>query len=248
MKLTVVGCSGSYPGPDSAASSYLVEADGVQVVLDMGNGALGQLQRYTTLDRPAAVLLSHLHADHVIDLTSYYVVRRYHPDGQMPTLPVYGPHGSAHRMARAYDLPYNPGMTHEFDFRVFSAEPFEVGPFTVSVVPVIHPVEAYAIRLEHAGRTLVYSGDTSPTPELVRIAQDADVFVCEAAFLSDRDNPEGLHLTGREAGQAASDAGASSLIITHVPPWGDPARAIAEAKETYAGPLDLAAPGMTVEV
>ena len=151
-------------------------------------------------------------------------------------------------MARAYDLPYNPGMTHEFDFRVFPTDPFEVGPFRVSVVPVIHPVEAYAIRLEHGGRTLTYSGDTCPTPELARIATDADVFVCEAAFLSDRPNPEGLHLTGREAGQAATDAGVRSLIITHVPPWGDAARALAEAKETYAGPLDLAAPGMTVEI
>ena len=248
MRLTVVGCSGSYPGPDSAASSYLVEADGFQVVLDLGNGALGQLQRYTTLDRPGAVLLSHLHADHVIDLTSYYVVRRYHPDGQMPTLPVYGPHGSAHRMARAYDLPYNPGMTQEFDFRVFSHEPFEVGPFTVTVVPVVHPVEAYAMRLEHDGRVLVYSGDTCPTPSLGEIAAGADVFLCEAAFLSDRENPGGLHLTGREAGQVATEAGAGSLIVTHVPPWGDPARALAEAKETYAGPLDLAVPGMTVEV
>jgi len=248
MKLTVVGCSGSFPGPDSAASSYLVEADGYQVVLDLGNGALGQLQRYTTLDRPGAVLLSHLHADHVIDLTSYYVVRRYHPDGQMPTLPVYGPHGSSHRMARAYDLPYNPGMTQEFDFRIFPGKPFQVGPFTVTVVPVIHPVDAYAMRLEHGGRTLVYSGDTAPTPALQAIASDADVFLCEAAFLSDRENPEGLHLTGREAGQAATEADVGGLIITHVPPWGDAARAMAEAKETYVGPLELAAPGMTVEV
>jgi ribonuclease BN (tRNA processing enzyme) len=248
MKLTIVGCSGSFPGPDSAASSYLVEADDYQVVLDLGNGALGQLQRYTTLDRPGAVLFSHLHADHVIDLTSYYVVRRYHPDGQMPTLPVYGPHGSSHRMARAYDLPYNPGMTHEFDFRTYSAQPVEIGPFTVTVVPVLHPVEAYAIRLEHGGRTLVYSGDTAPTPTLNRIAEGADVFLCEAAFLSGRQNPAGLHLTGREAGEAATEAGVGGMVITHVPPWGDSARAMAEAKETYAGPLELAAPGMTVEV
>jgi len=248
MRLTIVGCSGSYPGPDSAASSYLVEADDYQLVLDLGNGALGQLQRYTSLDRPEAVLLSHLHADHVIDLTSYYVVRRYHPDGQMPTLPVYGPHGSAHRMARAYDLPYNPGMTHEFDFRVYSSEPFEVGPFTVTVVPVVHPVDAYAIRLQHGGRTLVYSGDTAPTPALGQIAKGADLFLCEAAFLEGRENPEGLHLTGREAGAIATQARAASVLITHVPPWGDAARALAESRETYGGPLELAAPGMTIEV
>lgn len=248
MKLTIVGCSGSFPGPDSAASCYLVEADGFQVLLDMGNGGLGQLQRYTTLDRPGAVLLSHLHADHVIDLTSYYVVRRYHPDGPMGPLPVYGPHGSAHRMARAYDLPYNPGMTHEFDFVTFPEEPFEVGPFRVTVAPVVHPVEAYAMRLEHAGRVLVYSGDTCPTPTLPEIARGADVFLCEAAFLEGRTNPEGLHLTGKEAGEAATEAGVDRLIITHVPPWGDPDQAFAEAKDAYAGPVELAAPGLVVEV
>jgi ribonuclease BN (tRNA processing enzyme) len=247
MKLTIVGCSGSYPGPDSAASCYLVEADGYQVVLDMGNGGLGQLQRYTTLDRPGAVLISHLHADHVIDLTSYYVVRRYHPAGPMATLPVYGPHGSSHRMARAYDLPYNPGMTHEFAFITYPEETFEVGPFQVRVVPVVHPVEAYAIRLEHDGKVLVYSGDTCPTPNLNDIARGADVFLCEAAFQEGKPNPEGLHLTGKEAGDVATDAGVGNLVLTHVPPWGDPAVALAEAKDAYLGQTDLARPGLTVE-
>jgi ribonuclease BN (tRNA processing enzyme) len=68
MRLTVVGCSGSMPGPDSAASCYLLEADGFQLVVDLGNGALGGLQRYTALSRIDAVALSHLHADHCLDL------------------------------------------------------------------------------------------------------------------------------------------------------------------------------------
>jgi ribonuclease BN (tRNA processing enzyme) len=247
VKLTIVGCSGSYPGPDSAASCYLVEADGYHLVLDMGNGGLGQLQRYTTLDAPGAVMLSHLHADHVIDLTSYYVVRRYHPKGPMGTLPVYGPHGSAHRMARAYDLPYNPGMTHEFDFVTYPEEAFEVGPFTVRVAPVIHPVEAYAMRLEHNGKVLVYSGDTSPTPDLTALAKGADVFLCEAAFEEGKPNPEGLHLTGKEAGDVATQAGVGSLVVTHVPPWGDCDVALREARDAFTGPTELARPGMTVE-
>ena len=83
MRLTVVGCSGSFPGPDSPASCYLVEQDGYRVVLDLGNGALGQLQRYVSLDDVDAVLISHLHVDHVIDLCSYYVARRYRPAGPL---------------------------------------------------------------------------------------------------------------------------------------------------------------------
>ena len=82
MRLTVVGCSGSFPGPDSAASCYLVEADGFRVLLDLGNGALGPLQRYADIYAVDAVLVSHLHSDHFIDLCSYYVALRYRdPDG-----------------------------------------------------------------------------------------------------------------------------------------------------------------------
>ena len=86
MKLTVVGCSGSFPGPDSPASSYLLEEEGYRAVLDLGNGALGALQRYASLDAVDAVLVSHLHVDHVIDLCSYYVARRYRPatNGDQP--------------------------------------------------------------------------------------------------------------------------------------------------------------------
>ncbi|HET7430919.1 MAG TPA: MBL fold metallo-hydrolase, partial [Nocardioides sp.] len=109
MRLTVVGCSGSFPGPQAAASCYLVEADHDgrtwRILLDLGSGAYGSLQRYADPLSIDAVFLSHLHADHCLDLTGYYVVRRYHPAGHQPRIPVWGPEGTADRMARAYDLP-----------------------------------------------------------------------------------------------------------------------------------------------
>ena len=112
MRVTVVGCSGSYPGPDSPASCYLIEAehDGRtwRVVMDLGNGALGALHRYADPLAIDAVLLSHLHADHCLDLCGYHVLRKYHPSGHQPRIPVHGPEGTADRMARAYDLPPRP--------------------------------------------------------------------------------------------------------------------------------------------
>ena len=92
MRLTVLGCSGSYNGPDAAASSYLVEAehdDGTgsrtwRLLLDLGSGALGPLQRLTDPLGIDAVLLSHLHADHCLDLCGYHVLRKYHPHGPQP--------------------------------------------------------------------------------------------------------------------------------------------------------------------
>src|ERR1700721_2646696 len=98
MRLTVVGCSGSFPGPDSAASCYLLEADGFRLVVDMGNGSLGALQRYTGLFYVDAVCLSHLHADPCVVLYSYSVARTYSPAGPQPAIPVYGPAGPAGRI------------------------------------------------------------------------------------------------------------------------------------------------------
>ena len=143
MRLTIVGCSGSYPGPDSPASCYLVEHEGHSLVLDLGNGAFGALQKHTDVYDVDAVVLSHLHADHCIDLTSYYVFRKYHPDGHAPVIPVIGPTGSADRLARAYDLPPEEGMHGEFEFRDH-VEVTEIGPFRITTALMNHPVPCYA--------------------------------------------------------------------------------------------------------
>ncbi|MCW2757653.1 MAG: fold metallo-hydrolase [Nocardioidaceae bacterium] len=165
VELTVVGSSGSYPGPDSPASCYLLvaEQDGRtwRVVLDLGNGALGALQRHVDPLLIDAVLLSHLHADHCLDLCGYYVMRKYHPSGPQPRIPVHGPAGTADRMARAYDLDPDPGMRGEFDFLTWGEEPVVVGPFSITTRAVNHPVQAFALRVECDGRVLVFSGDTA---------------------------------------------------------------------------------------
>ena len=121
MRLTVIGCSGSFAGPDAAASCYLVETTDEhdrtwRVLLDLGSGALGPLQSLADPAGIDAVFFSHLHADHCLDLCGYYVLRKYHPGGALPPIPVWGPTGVARRMAQAYDLPADPGMALEFEF------------------------------------------------------------------------------------------------------------------------------------
>lgn len=248
MRLTVVGCAGSMPGPDSAASCYLVQAGDATVVLDLGNGALGPLQRYVRLDEIDGVLLSHLHPDHCLDLCGLYVAARYGPWSRPARIPVWGPDGTAARLARAYGMPEDPGMTGEFDFRGYPAEPFDVGGVRVSVAPVAHPVPAYAVRLEHAGRSLAYSGDTGPSRSLVDLASSADLLVCEAGFPDDETNPADLHLSGRDAGEHATAAGVGRVLLTHVPPWGDPNEALAAARSAFSGPVTLARPNAELEV
>lgn len=248
MKLTVVGASGSYPGPDSAASCYLVQHEGFSVVLDVGNGSLGALARHIDIHDVDAVLLSHLHPDHCIDLCAWYVARHYRPGGRLPPLDVWGPEGTADRMARAYDLPTDPGMHDEFTFRTWTAGTRRIGPFEVTVDRVVHPGSAWGVRLEAGGRTLTYSGDTDACDALVGLARDADLFLCEASYRDDEINPPGVHLTGAEAGAGATHAGAGRLLITHVPPWYAAADARAEAARTFHGPVELALPGAVHEV
>lgn len=249
MRLTVVGCSGSFPGPDSAASSYLVEAEGHRILLDLGSGALGPLARHMSIYDVEAVLISHLHADHFFDLCGLYVARRYHPDGRLPRIPVYGPHGIGRRLTEAYGLDRSPGMNEEFDLREWEdGASYDVGPLRVTVARVAHPVESFAMRVEHEGRVLVYSGDSGASDALVEIARDADLFLCEAGFLDSPDNPTGLHLTGREAAEHASRARARRLVLTHVPPWHDPMRTLAEAGPAYEGGVEIARPGATYDL
>ncbi len=256
MRLTIVGCSGSYPGPESAASCYLLEAEHTsesgetrtwRVLLDLGNGALGQLHRYADPLVIDAVFVSHLHADHCLDLCGYYVMRKYHPTGPQPQIPVWGPDGTAERMARAYDLPDEPGMSEEFDFRVYDG-PLEIGPFHIEPHRVVHPVTAFALRVTADGRTLVYSGDTGPCTALDDAASGAHLLLAEASFQTGDDNPPDLHLTGADCGRTAAKAGVERLVLTHVPPWHDAARAEAEARAEWDGPLELARAGATYEV
>ncbi|MGL5826589.1 MAG: MBL fold metallo-hydrolase [Nocardioides sp.] len=252
MRLTVIGCAGSFPGPNSPASCYLVEADAGgktwRILLDLGNGAFGALQRHVDPRLIDAVFLSHLHPDHCLDMCGYYVYRKYHPAGAQPAIPVCGPSGVAHRLARAYDLPMVPGMTAEFAFEEYDAQPISVGPFTVTPVPVVHPVPAYGLRVEAGGRVLAYSGDTGPCKGLFTVASGAHLLLAEASFRSTDVNPPDVHLTGVDCGLLAHAQRVGQLVITHVPAWHDVATAVAEARSAYAGRVVAAASGQVFEV
>jgi ribonuclease BN (tRNA processing enzyme) len=247
MRLTVLGCSGSLPGPGSPSAGYLVQAGGASVALDLGSGTLGPLQRHVDPYELTAVALSHLHPDHCADLTGLLVYLRYHPRrpaGWAP-LPVYGPSETETRIgaasaASAAELA-SITMGDVFDFRAPAAPaaPVAVGPMTLRAAPVAHPCEAYALRVEHAGRTLVYTGDSGPCDTLTAIASGADVLLAEATWTDDPSRPPDLHLSGLQAGRLAGEAAVGRLLLTHVAPWTDPQAVLAEARTTFDGPVDL---------
>ncbi|HET8658717.1 MAG TPA: MBL fold metallo-hydrolase [Micromonosporaceae bacterium] len=248
MRLTVLGCAGSFPGPESACSAYLVEADGFRLLLDFGSGSLSALQRYVGLHEVDAILLSHLHGDHILDACVYVIARRYAPDGPCPPLPVYAPAGAPARLAAAYSVGDGP-LDDVYTFYALQPGTFPIGPFQVTVDQMNHPVETYGVRLDHGGKVLAYSADTGPCEALVRLAQGADLFLCEASYLDGADNPPDLHLTGREAGEHATKAGVARLVLTHlVPAWGSEAQTFEAAAAAYGGPVDIARPGLRYQI
>ncbi len=245
MRLTVVGCSGSGPGPTSAASCYLVEHDGFRVLLDLGNGAFGPLQALVDPATIDAVYLSHLHADHCLDVAPLVVWHRYSGRASRRRVPLIAPAGADRRLAQAYDAGGAP-LTDVFDFAVTPVSAV-LGPFTVLTARTAHPVECHAIRLAAHGSTLVYTGDTGPSRAVVDLAQGADVLLAEASHPEQDGLPPDLHLTGRQAGEAAAAARVRRLLVTHVPAWVDPAVQLAAARSAFPA-AELVRPGAIYQV
>src|SRR3954447_1877345 len=243
MRLTVLGCAGSFPGPESACSAYLIEAQGFRLLMEFGPGSLSALQRYADLESIDAILLSHLHGDHMLDACSFIVVRRYAPDGPRAPVPVYAPLGAAERISAAYSGDNEP-VDDVYTFYGLQPGTFPIGPFTVTVDRINHPIETYGVRIEQGGGVLAYSADTAACESLLRLAAGADLFLCEASYLDGIDNPPDIHLTGAEAGEAATKADVGRLLLTHlVSAWGSEASTVEAASAMFAGPVEVVRPG-----
>ena len=241
MRLTILGCSGSIPGPDTAASGYLIEADGFLLGLELGNGTLAQLQRVRDPFDLDALVLSHLHPDHCADFSALTVLRRYHPAPPYPhrprRLPVYAPRDAPGRLANAYapneTERAETDLSDVYVFHPLANDPIQIGPFHVSAVQVDHPTPAFGIRLTHSGTTIAYTGDSGPCDALDELAGGVDVLLSEASWTHEPDRPPGLHLSGKQAGELACRAGAGRLLLTHIAPWTDRNAVLAEALAVF---------------
>lgn len=256
MRLTILGCSGSIPGPDRAASGYLVEADGFLLGLDLGNGTLARLQAIRDPFDLDALVLSHLHADHCADVSALTVLRRYHPAPPFDTrdrrLPVHAPAEAPSRLANAYAPSESErqvtDLSDVYEFHPLRPGTVRLGPFALTAVPVEHTTEAFGVRVTHEGRTLAYTGDTGPCAALDELAAGADVLLVEASWTDAPDRPKGLHLSGRQAGEVAARAGAGRLLLTHVPPWTDADAVLDEARSVFAGSVALVEAGVVYDL
>ena len=175
----------------------------------------GSLQRFAGLFSIDAICLSHLHADHCVDLGAYWVARQYTSDGPRPPIPVHGPRGTAERVA-GFGGEGMASVQARFTFRDLEAATTEIGPFRVTADHVNHPVETFGFRVEHAGWRLAYSGDTGESDALVRLAEGADLLLCEASFLDGPHN-RAEPAPDRAAGGRARGPGRGRAAGAHPP-------------------------------
>jgi ribonuclease BN (tRNA processing enzyme) len=236
LRLTVLGCSGTYPGADRMCSSYLLEADGFSLLLDCGNGSLSNLQRCCDVASLDAIVISHLHPDHFADLYGLYYALRFHHLG-LQSVPVYAPADAWRFVSQLLSSQEYFADVCRFT-NAQAGQSLELGPFTVSLFGAEHPVETLASRVEADGKVFAYSADSAPTPELTTCASGADLFACDATWLSaDGPFPGGVHMTAAQAGRQAADAEVRRLLVTHVYPTYDPGKVAGEAARAYNGPI-----------
>jgi len=216
-----VGSSSSIPRPDRACSSYLVQDAEASVVLDLGTGAFANLRRHVDYDRLDAIVISHMHADHFIDLIPLRYALCYGTFRRKRKLPLYLPPDGErmlHQLVGAFaDEGGGDFITEVYDVRTYDpAATLAIGGGTFSFALTSHYIPAFAIRYDRNGQSLTYSADTAPEERIVALARGCDLFVCESTLLAD-DVERGMrgHSSGREAGQMAQAAGVGRLVLTH---------------------------------
>jgi len=244
VRLTVLGGGGGIPEPGGACSGYLVEHEGFHLLLDPGYATYPRLIEHVSADDLGAVLVSHGHPDHCADLNPLLRARVF-GDRPKDTLPVCALPGALDAI-----LAIEPGgwLKPVTDLRTFEAgERFEVGPFEVATFGLPHYVPNAGFRLSAGGRTVAYTGDTGPTDDLLTLARDADLFLGEATHPR-REEKGLLHLNAHAVGEYATRAGVRHLVLTHLWPGTPPEDALEAARETYGGRLDVARPGLVLEI
>jgi ribonuclease BN (tRNA processing enzyme) len=219
VKLTVVGCSPAWPNPGGAQSGYLVEAGG-RLLLDCGPGVLARLRQIDGgWPRVDAVILTHFHLDHWGDLVPWAWGAMYGPGREVPKPALWLPPGGVDTL-RAFgeQLGFGDMFDNTFEPREYvDHQPYEAAGLTITPMRVPHyDLLTFGMRITNDSRSLAYSGDSAPTQALAALAQDVDLFICEATLKQQEQGLRG-HLTADEAVGAFRASGARRLLVIHRP-------------------------------
>lgn len=238
--LTVLGSCGAWPEPGRACAGFLLEYDGFRLVLDLGYAALPQLLRHHPTGDVDAIVVTHQHPDHCVDVSALARVRYYEARDAAP-IPLYCPPGVLD-VLRALEPSPDPATV----FAVHDlATTTHIGPFAVETVLLPHYVTNLGIRLTAAGLTVAYTGDSGPSPALEKLAQGTDLFIADATLQgpSPQTTPRYV-MTATEAARGA--AGAKRLLLTHFWPGSDRNVSVLEARQEFDGEVIAAEEGLTL--
>lgn len=243
-RLVVLGASGARPTAGQGCSGFLLECDGVRIVLDLGYGTLPQLLTHIPDGAADAVIISHEHPDHCVDLHGLFRVRRYsYP--RAPKLPLYCPPGVLDRLA---GLEPDVHLTDVFDHRPLPGA-YDLGPFRLIGERLPHWVPNVGVRLEMDGVVLAYATDTGPHDTLATLGRGADLYIVDATDRpGETEAAERNLLTATEAGAWAQRAVARRLLLTHLWPGADPVVSAQRARQTFTGPVEVAVQGLVVDL
>ncbi len=213
MKVTVLGNSSTTVTPGGACSSYLLESCGKKILLDAGNGSLFNLKKILSLDKIDAIVLTHHHFDHISDLFLFRYEREAlkYMGQEVKPIPLYTPKMEPWLLEKLE-------KNHIFEFYYVEEEKtLEIFGMKVSFIPVEHLVETYALRFEKDGKVFTYSADTGMCEGILKVSEDADLFLCEATYVSKEPYRMKHHLHGKEAGEIAKMSRVKKLLLTHLP-------------------------------
>jgi ribonuclease BN (tRNA processing enzyme) len=242
MELTVLGCSGSFGAAGGAAcSGYLLRSNGTAIWVDCGNGTFSHLQEHLKVENLSAVVLTHGHPDHCVDIYGLHILLRYGLGRE--GLPVYAPEGlEGHLKSLVSDF----GKTFAWNV-IGDRDTARVGDIDLRFSRTDHPPPTYAVEATVGDKRLIYTADTGPGWSVSAFEPGADLVLSEATYLH-AERPAPIHLSAKEAGDAAREAKAQRLILTHLWPLIDPSLALEEGAEAFGGPVTLAAPHMVTLV
>jgi ribonuclease BN (tRNA processing enzyme) len=242
VELTVLGCSGSYGAPaGGACSGYLIRAGEALIWMDCGNGSFANLQQHASVSDLTAVVITHSHADHCVDLLGLHVMYKYGLDGR--GLPVYAPEGVEQKLESIVGA-----WTDTFDWHlVGDGDRATIGEARLQFSRTDHPVPTVGLELAHDDKRLIFTADTGPRWDVGVFAPGADLVLSEATYQHD-DIRVPIHLSARQAGEAARAAKARRLMLTHLWPTVDPVASAEEGSEAFGQAVTLAAPHLVTHI
>jgi len=237
MKVTVIGYWGGYPEKGEATSCYLFQEKNFSLLVDCGSGALASLQNYIDLKSINCVVISHYHHDHIADIgvLQYYKIINAANDGY--ALPIYG-HGLDQEKFKTLS---NKQATIGYEYN--PNEELDLGPFTITFLQTKHPVDCFAMRIETATSTVVYTADSSYMEEFIPFSKDADLLICDCNMYENQDGTNAGHMNSKEVATIAQHSNVKQLLLSHLPHSGNTNHLIDEAKKYYNGPIQTAYTG-----